>query len=92
MELPCVGAFEEATLAVAVVIVWTGVVVTAVIANVIADVFPLLLDVLITGICTNDSNCPKSSASLSIPPTKSARPKQAYHNLKNILMSLSKPN
>lgn len=67
-----------ATLADAVVIVCAGAVVTVVIANVIAEVFPLLLDVLIAGKCTNDSNCPKSRASLSIPPTKSARPKRAY--------------
>lgn len=78
LNQPCVCAFVGATLADAVVIVWAGAVVTVVIANVIADVFPLLLDVLITGKCTNDSNCPKSRASLSIPPTKSARPKRAY--------------
>lgn len=88
--LPCVGAFVGTTLADAVVIVCAGVVVTAVIANVIADVFPLLFDVLIAGKCTNDSNCPKSRASFSIPPTKSARPKRAYH--KNVNRKMNQIN
>lgn len=79
---PCVGAFDGATLADAVVvIVWAGAVETVVIANVIADWFALLFDVLTVGKCTNDSNCPKSSASLSIPPTKSVRPKRAYQRI-----------
>lgn len=47
--VPCVGGFVEVTLADAVVIVCAGVVVTAVIAIVIADAFPLFCDVLITG-------------------------------------------
>lgn len=80
---PCAGVFVAAPLAVAVVvIVFVGVVETAVkiiAVAVVAVVFPLLIDVFIAGKCTNDSNCPKSRASLSIPPTKSTRPIRAYH-------------
>lgn len=78
---PCAGVFVATPLTVAV-IVFVGVVEAAVkiiAVAVVAVVFPLLIDVFIAGKCTNDSNCPKSSASLSIPPTKSTRPLRAYH-------------
>lgn len=89
VDQPCAGVFVAAPLAVAVVvIVFVGVVETAgkiiAVAGAVDVVFPLLIDVFIAGKCTNDSNCPKSSASLSIPPTKSTRPMCAYHISKRI--------
>lgn len=58
--------------------IWDGVVavVIAVTDNVIAAVqlFVVLLIPLLDETCTNGSNGPKSSASLSMPPMKSARP------------------
>lgn len=75
---PCAGVFVATPLTVAV-IVFVGVVEAAVkiiAVAVEAVAFPLLFDVFIAGKCTNDSNWPKSSASLSIPPTKSTRPIQ----------------
>lgn len=58
--------------------IWVGVVVVviAVTDNVIAAVqlFAALLIPLVEDTCTNGSSGPKSSASLSMPPIKSARP------------------
>lgn len=59
--------------------IWVGVVavVIAVTDNVIAAVqlfVALLIPLLLDDTCTNGSNGPKSNASLSMPPIKSARP------------------